>query len=81
MALYVNTNINAMIAQRSINSATSGLQSAITRLSTGYKVNQAGDDAAGLCVAQRLDTQVRGNKRAMLNVEQRRRRSEHDVHR
>ena len=69
MALYVNTNINAMIAQRSINSATSGLQSAITRLSTGYKVNQAGDDAAGLCVAQRLDTQVRGNKRAMLNVE------------
>lgn len=69
MALYINTNINSMIAQRSLTSSTSGLQSAITRLSTGYKVNQAGDDAAGLCVAQRLDTQVRGNKRAMLNVE------------
>ena len=69
MALYINTNINSMIAQRSLTSSTSGLQSAITRLSTGCKVNQAGDDAAGLCVAQRLDTQVRGNKRAMLNVE------------
>lgn len=69
MALYVNTNINSMIAQRSMNSATSGLQKAITRLSTGYKVNQAGDDAAGLCVAQGLDTQIRGNKRAVLNVE------------
>ena len=69
MALYVNTNINSMIAQRSMSSATSGLQKAITRLSTGYKVNQAGDDAAGLCVAQGLDTQIRGNKRAVLNVE------------
>ena len=69
MGLYVNTNINSLIAQRSLTSSTSGLQSAITRLSTGYRVNQAGDDAAGLCVAQRLDTQIRGNKRAMLNVE------------
>lgn len=69
MALYVNTNINSMIAQSSINKATSKLQTAITRLSTGFKVNQAGDDAAGLCVAQGLDTQIRGNKRAMLNVE------------
>lgn len=69
MALYVNTNINSLIAQNSLSSATSGLQKAISRLSTGLKVNQAGDDAAGLCVAQRLDTQIRGNKRAMLNVE------------
>lgn len=69
MALYVNTNINSLIAQRSMSSATSGLQKAITRLSTGLKVNQAGDDAAGLCVAQGLDTQIRGNKRAVLNVE------------
>ena len=69
MALYVNTNINSLIAQRSLSTSTSGLQKAITRLSTGLKVNQAGDDAAGLCVAQRLETQIRGNKRAMLNVE------------
>lgn len=69
MALYVNTNINSLIAQRSLNSATSSLQQAITRLSTGYRVNQSGDDAAGLCVAQGLETQIRGNKRAMLNVE------------
>lgn len=52
MSLFVNTNINSLIAQRSLNSANSSLQSAITRLSTGYRVNQAGDDAAGLCVAR-----------------------------
>lgn len=69
MSLYVNTNINSLIAQRSLNSSTSNLQSAITRLSTGFRVNQAGDDAAGLCVAQGLETQIRGNKRAMLNVQ------------
>ena len=69
MGLYVNTNINSMIAQRSLTTATSGMQSAIKRLSTGLRVNQAGDDAAGLCVAQGLDTQIRGNKRAMLNIQ------------
>ena len=69
MALFVNTNINSLIAQRSLNTANSGLQSAIKRLSTGYRVNQAGDDAAGLCVAQGLDTQIRGNKRALLNIQ------------
>lgn len=69
MSLYVNTNINSLIAQRSLNSSTSNLQNAITRLSTGFRVNQAGDDAAGLCVAQGLETQIRGNKRAMLNVQ------------
>ena len=69
MGLYVNTNINSMIAQRSLTSSTNGMQSAIKRLSTGLRVNQAGDDAAGLCVAQGLETQIRGNKRAMLNIQ------------
>ena len=69
MALFVNTNINSLIAQRSLSSASSSLQSAIKRLSTGFRVNQAGDDAAGLCVAQGLDTQIRGNNRAQLNIQ------------
>ena len=69
MGLYVNTNINSLIAQRSLNTANNSLQSAIKRLSTGYRVNQAGDDAAGLCVAQGLETQIRGNKRALLNIQ------------
>ena len=69
MALFINTNINSMIAQRCLNGATTNLQTAIERLSTGYRVNKSGDDAAGLCVAEGLDTQIRGNKRAMLNVE------------
>ena len=69
MALFVNTNINSLIAQRSLSSASSSLQSAIKRLSTGFRVNQAGDDATGLCVAQGLDTQIRGNDRAQLNIQ------------
>lgn len=69
MSLFVNTNINSLIAQRSMNSASSSMQNAIKRLSTGFRVNQAGDDAAGLCVAQGLETQIRGNKRAILNVQ------------
>lgn len=69
MSLFVNTNINSLIAQRSLNSSTSGLQKSIERLSTGMRVNNAGDDAAGLCVAQGLETQIRGNKRAMLNIQ------------
>lgn len=69
MSLFVNTNINSLIAQRSLNSSTNSMQTAIKRLSTGLRVNQAGDDAAGLCVAQGLETQIRGNKRAILNVQ------------
>ena len=69
MSLFVNTNINSLIAQRILNSSTNSMQTAIKRLSTGLRVNQAGDDAAGLCVAQGLETQIRGNKRAILNVQ------------
>ncbi len=69
MGIYVNTNINSLIAQRSLTSATSNMQNAITRLSTGLRVNHAGDDAAGLCVAQGLETLIRGNSRAKLNIQ------------
>lgn len=69
MGIYVNTNINSLIAQRSLTSATTNMQNAITRLSTGLRVNHAGDDAAGLCVAQGLETLIRGNSRAKLNIQ------------
>lgn len=69
MGIYVNTNVNSLIAQRSLNTANSSLQSAITQLSTGFRVNHAGDDAAGLCVAQSLETLIRGNNRAKLNIQ------------
>ena len=69
MGIYVNTNINSLIAQRSLTNATSNMQNAITRLSTGLRVNHAGDDAAGLCVAQGLETLIRGNSRAKLNIQ------------
>ena len=48
MAINVNTNVSAMTAQRYLNGATDGMQKSMERLSSGYKINSARDDAAGL---------------------------------
>lgn len=47
MAVNVNTNVSAMTAQRYLTSATNAQQSSMERLSSGYKINSAKDDAAG----------------------------------
>ena len=47
MALTINTNISSIIAQRNLNKATNSLNDSIERMSTGYKINHASDNAAG----------------------------------
>lgn len=69
MPIIVNTNITALKTQKSLNSATSTLEKSLERMSTGLKINRAGDDAAGLYVATGLNTQIRGSKVAQNNVE------------
>ncbi len=69
MPIIVNTNITALKTQKSLNSATSTLEQSLERMSTGLKINRAGDDAAGLYVATGLNTQIRGSKVAQDNVE------------
>lgn len=69
MALFINTNVNSLVAQNSLNKSTNSLQKSLYRLSTGLKINQSGDDAAGLCVAEGLETRIRANKRAMSNIQ------------
>ena len=68
MAINVNTNVSAMTAQRYLNGATDGMQKSMERLSSGYKINSARDDAAGLQISNRLNSQSRGLDVAVRNA-------------
>ncbi len=68
MAIVVNTNMTALKTQKNLTSATSSMNKALNRMSTGYKINQASDDAAGLYVATGIETQIRGSKVAKDNI-------------
>ena len=58
MALTINTNISSLVAQRNLNNATSSLNQAIERMTTGYKINHAKDNAAGYSIAKNWETQL-----------------------
>ncbi|MCQ2754027.1 MAG: hypothetical protein MJ231_03150 [bacterium] len=58
MALTINTNISSMIAQRSLNNATNALNQSIERMTTGYKINHASDNAAGYSISNMWVTQI-----------------------
>ncbi len=63
----INTNIASMNAQRNLSSSQSSLSTSLQRLSSGLRVNSAKDDAAGLSIATRMDSQVRGMNVAIRN--------------
>ncbi|OXE01828.1 hypothetical protein BSB11_11765 [Vibrio parahaemolyticus] len=69
MAVNVNTNVSAMTAQRYLNNANSAQQTSMERLSSGFKINSAKDDAAGLQISNRLNVQSRGLDVARSNFE------------
>lgn len=58
MALTINTNISSLIAQRNLNAATNALNTSIERMTTGYRINHAGDNAAGYSIANMWETQL-----------------------
>ena len=60
MALYVNTNVSSINAQRKLSNATLNLNTSYQRLSSGLRINSAKDDAAGLQIADRLTSQING---------------------
>ena len=68
MASTINTNIPSMSAQRSLSSTQNSLATSMARLSSGLRVNSAKDDAAGLAIAERMTSQVRGMNVAMRNA-------------
>ena len=67
MPQIVNTNIVSLNAQRNLNTSQSSLATSMQRLSSGLRVNSAKDDAAGLAIAERMSTQVRGMTVAIRN--------------
>ena len=69
MALTINTNMASMLVQRNMNASTNALNTAIQRMTTGYRINSAKDDAAGMAVAIKLDTQLGAYDVASQNVQ------------
>ena len=68
MGIVVNTNTQSLFAQRALRTNTRNLERNIERLSTGFRINRAADDAAGLSIANKLTTQTRGLEKAMQNA-------------
>ncbi|RCW67615.1 flagellin [Pseudorhodoferax soli] len=68
MASTINTNVVSLNAQRNLGSSQSSLSVSMQRLSSGLRVNSAKDDAAGLAISERMNTQIRGNTVAARNA-------------
>lgn len=68
MPQTINTNIASLNAQRNLNMSQSSLSVSMQRLSSGLRVNSAKDDAAGLAIAERMNSQVRGMTVAVRNA-------------
>ncbi|MBF0418861.1 MAG: flagellin FliC [Magnetococcales bacterium] len=68
MALMINTNVSSLNAQRRLTSSTNALGKTFERLSSGLRINRAGDDAAGLSISTRMTAQVRGTTQAIRNA-------------
>jgi flagellin len=68
MAAVINTNIASLNTQRNLSASQTGLNTSIQRLSSGLRVNSTKDDAAGMAIATRMDSQVRGMNVAMRNA-------------
>ncbi|KNZ31914.1 MAG: flagellin [Methylibium sp. NZG] len=68
MPQTINTNLTSLTAQRNLNASQGSLGTSMQRLSSGLRVNSAKDDAAGLAIAERMNTQVRGLNVAARNA-------------
>ena len=68
MAQVINSNIPSLNAQRSLNRTNTGLAQALERLSSGKRINNAKDDAAGIAIASRFTAQIRGYNQGTRNA-------------
>ena len=69
MSIVVNTNVPSLIVQKNLTRANSGVGKSMERLSTGFKINHAADDAAGLAISQKMLSQVNGTEVAKQNTQ------------
>jgi flagellin len=68
MTLFVNTNVSSLNAQRQLFDSSIKLSTSFERLSSGFRINRAADDAAGLQITDRLTSQVQGLNQAVRNA-------------
>jgi flagellin len=68
MALSVGTNTGALMAQAAASSVNKSMENSMERLSTGKRINSASDDAAGVAIASRLTSEIRGTNMAIRNA-------------
>ena len=67
--MVVQHNLSAMNTNRQMGTVSSALQKSTEKLSSGYKINRAGDDAAGLSISEKMRSQIRGLNKASSNAE------------
>ena len=68
MSMFVNTNVSSLNAQRQLFDVSNSLSTSFERLSSGFRINSAADDAAGLQITDRLTSQVQGLNQAVRNA-------------
>ena len=69
MGLRINTNLSSLAAMRTLTTNKQALDGVLERLSSGSRINRAGDDAAGLAISENLRAQIRGIKQAKRNAQ------------
>ncbi|MCC5855615.1 MAG: flagellin FliC [Idiomarina sp.] len=69
MSLYVNTNVSSLNAQRQLITSGNALDTSFQRLSSGFRINSAADDAAGLQITNRMTSQIMGLNQAVRNAQ------------
>ncbi|MDN4503221.1 flagellin [Alteromonadaceae bacterium BrNp21-10] len=68
MSLYVNTNVSSLNARRQLFTSSNALSTSFERLSSGFRINSAKDDAAGLQISDRMTSQIMGLNQAVRNA-------------
>src|SRR5436189_3228548 len=69
MSLRIQTNVEAFNAQRHLSATSDKIATAMERLSSGYRINRAADDAAGLSISEKLQAQISGLDQASRNAQ------------
>ncbi|MGN0699361.1 MAG: flagellin [Oscillospiraceae bacterium] len=69
MGMVVQHNMNALTAYNKLNTNVAGLKKSSEKLSSGYRINRAGDDAAGLAISEKMRSQIRGLNQAKRNAQ------------
>jgi flagellin len=69
MSLRINTNVDALSAAQNLSRTTSMISKSMERLSTGKRINSAADDAAGLTISEKMQSQIKGLAQAQANIQ------------